>query len=78
MMTITEIDKLVDSLPDLQYSYDRYVIVKEGVTVPFEYLLTDGTLFTSNNSVWNKGLLKEKLMEGYRYIGLGRFHRYIG
>ena len=76
-MTKEEIDKLVDNLPDLQYSYDRYVIVKEGVTVQFEYLLTDGTLFTSNNSVWNKGLLKEKLMEGYRYIGLGYFHKEI-
>ena len=77
-MTITEIDKLVDSLPDLQYSYDRYVIVKEGVMVQFEYLLTDGTLFTSNNSVWNKEALKKRLVDGYRYIGLGYFHRYIG
>ena len=48
-MTKEEIDKLVDNLPDLTCNQGRYVIVKEGGSQCFEYLLEDGTLIKSDN-----------------------------
>lgn len=76
-MTKEEIDKLVDNLPDLTCNQGRYVIVKECDSQCFEYLLEDGTLIKSDNGAWSKLSLKYRLEEGYKYIGLGYFHKEI-
>ena len=76
-MTKEEIDKLVNNLPNLTCNQGRYVIVMEGGRQCFEYLLEDGTLIKSDNGTWSKLSLKHRLEEGYRYIGLGYFHKEI-